>query len=167
MPELIVPISVTRKITKAGPHDYSGDPIIVRFDQATEGEIFDREAFIQPISETQFRTDGTRVASSKSPAWPETRAYDIWLTMRECNLTKNKKPIFTFKDKRANGSFADFLKAWRTIDPNVTEALYVECLRANPHWNYGVVIPPADEDEEEGQQGNDSGEPTAETDDSE
>lgn len=168
MPELVVPISVTRKILKAGKLDFSEDPIIVRFDQATEGEIFDREAFNQAVTETVFSPEGGRVVRTKSPAWPEIRAYDIYLTMRECNLTRKGKPLFTFDKKsgRPGGSYADFLAVWKTIHPpDIAEVLYVECLRCNPQWNYGVPIPV--DDDEGDQPGNPIGLLSAETDESE
>jgi hypothetical protein len=67
---------------------------------------------------------------------------EVQLTLVECNLTQNQKPLFRFK-KSPSGSFLDmtdkeFAEAWGSLTDDIAFEIHGKVLEVNPHWIMGA-----------------------------
>ena len=68
---------------------------------------------------------------------------EIFLTLVDCNLTADDKPLFRFKVNNKSESYLDmtwgqFLDAVGYIQDSVLQEIHEKVLEVNPHWFMGL-----------------------------
>jgi hypothetical protein len=71
----------------------------------------------------------------------ERKAYEVFLTMSACDIEVDEsKSLFRFSEidglRRVAGSHEEFLKKWGRLPKQVTSAIHLKCIEANPTWGF-------------------------------
>jgi hypothetical protein len=123
--------------------DSSGETyIVVR--QPTQKQRMAREQFVERETTRQYSLeDGRQMGISSPITFEERRAYEIFLTMVECNVldTDGETPLFPTRELNGKKSLAltweQFQKAiGKIVDDALVEALHNATLEVEPTWDY-------------------------------
>jgi hypothetical protein len=147
----LVPTSTERKITKVKgiPSITEENPIVVSFRQATGEETDKRQVFnFTPFTRTYSDESNYGIDKYEAAGKPvgERWAYDIWLTLTDCDIEAQDEkgatgPMFKFSEingvRKVAGAFEPFYKRFNTLPDALREAIHDACLECNPTWAGG------------------------------
>jgi len=116
-----------------------GEPTIVDFRQARQHEYQMRDQLLSRFSrELKADTSDNSIVLNQNWSMEELHAKEVFLTICGCNLINDTthEPLLRFK--RGSGgvpyldmSEAEFMFAWGTIDPFITNEIIERCQEAN------------------------------------
>lgn len=137
--KLSVPIEQTIKLLDVDP---DGDTyVVVR--QPTQRERLKREQFLESATTRSYSQADNQVGVQSKIAFEERRAYEVFLTLVECNIKDTDGETDLFPTRELNGrkslalTWEQFQKALgKVVDNAVVEALHHAALEAEPTWDY-------------------------------
>lgn len=149
MPKLVAPLAREFKIRGVvGVED--NDPIVVRFKQAREKDVYTRQTMLAQRVERRWAPEDmesfAEIVDAINPS--RRRAIEVWLTMLSCNVEEeapNGSLRLMFPSVQLNGTeklnvkdFDAFERKWGELDPEWALAIHTACILVNPTW--GIAI---------------------------
>jgi hypothetical protein len=137
--KISVPIEQTVKLLDIDP---DGDTYVV-VHQPTQRERLLREQFMERATTRSYSQDDRQIGVQSKITFEERRAYEIFLTMVECNVKDTDGETDLFPTRELNGkkslalTWEQFQKAiGKVVDDAVVTALHHAALEVEPTWDY-------------------------------
>jgi len=122
---LSVPLEVTEEL------EVADGTFSVTFQQPRQKEYIKREQYWDKARENQ------------SLVWGYIQAWDVYLTLRECELETDEGPLWNAMQlKQGMLSMSEFIKGWERLPPEICTALWEEAVKVAPDWDYREQVTP-------------------------